>query len=138
MRTAAGVLLLVCVLAGCSSGGGAAADSPATQVACVDAPAALLDRIATGALDGTGMKPVTGKAYLSPDYSKVYFVAVRFSATGIDDQTGVWATNDLDSGTTMSVDGIAKNFTNWPDASKTGAKIEVTDPAVAVAVGCLG
>lgn len=105
---------------------------------CVDAPTALLERIATGALDGTGMKPVTGKAYLSPDYGKVYFVAVRFAATGVEDQTGVWATNGLDTGITMSVDGIAKNFTDWPDAATTGAKIKSTDPAVAVAIGCLG
>jgi len=142
MRTTAGVLLIVGLLAGCAGGGKTDAPAHGTSTTpaaeCTQAPQALLDRIATGALDGTGMVPVTGQVYLSPDYGKVYFVAMRFTATGVEDQTGVWATNGLDSGITMSVDGFAKEFTDWPDSATTDAAIASTDPAVAVAIGCLG
>jgi len=138
MRAIAGVLLVVGMLAGCSSGGDAPGVSAAPAVECATAPQELLDRIATGALDGTGMKPTAGGAYLSPDYENVYFVAVRFAATGVDDQVGVWATNGLDSGITMSVDGIAKTFTDWPDSASTSAAIKSTDPGVKAAIGCLG
>jgi len=142
MRTTAGVLLIVGLLAGCAGGGKTDAAAPGTSTTpaaeCTQASQALLDRIATGALDGTGMVPVTGQVYLSPDYGKVYFVAMRFTATGIEDQTGVWATSGLDSGITMSVDGFAKEFTDWPDSATTDAAITSTDPAVAVAIGCLG
>ena len=142
MRTTALTLMTIGLLAGCAgAAGGDAADPAGTSAAptaeCTQAPQALLDRIATGALDGTGMVPLTGQAYLSPDYGKVYFVAMRFTATGVEDQTGVWATNGLDSGITMSVDGTATQFTDWPDSATTDAAITSTDPAVAVAIGCL-
>src|SRR5665647_85990 len=140
MRTIALALMTVGLLAGCAgtAAGEAASTSAAPGADCTQAPQALLDRIATGALDATGMVPVTDQVYLSPDYGKVYFVAMRFTATGIEDQTGVWATNGLDSGITMSVDGFAKEFTDWPDSATTDAAIASTDPAVAVAIGCLG
>jgi len=126
------------MLAGCSSGGDAPGVSAAPAVECVTAPQALLDRIATGALDGTGMVPVTGQVYRAPNYGETYFVAMTFSAAGIDDATGVWATNGIDSGITMSVDAVAKGFTDWLDASTISTPIASTDPAVAAAIGCLG
>lgn len=142
MRTTALALMTIGLLAGCAGTAAGEADeavstSAAPTAECTQAPQALLDRIATGALDGTGVVPLTGQVYLSPDYGKVYFVAMRFTATGVEDQTGVWATNGLDSGITMSVDGFAKEFTDWPDSATTDAAIASTDPAVAVAIGCL-
>ncbi len=114
------------------------AEPTTASAECTPASQALLDRIATGALDGTGMVPLSGEVYLSPDYGKAYFVAVKFSATGIEDQTGVWVTNDLEFGTTMSVDGTAINFTDWPEASKTDPNLTIADPTASVVIECLG
>ena len=136
------MLLIVGLLAGCAGGGKTDAAAPGTSAAptveCTQASQALLDRIATGALDGVGMVPVTGQVYRAPNYGETYFVAMTFSAAGIDDATGVWATNGIDSGITMSVDAVAKGFTDWLDASTISTPIASTDPAVAIAIGCLG
>lgn len=108
------------------------------EVACEAAPQAVLDAIGSGAQDGTGMAVKAGQMFLSPDFSKVYFVAATFSATGVSDQVGVWATNDpAGTGAVMSVDGTAKQFTVWPDAEKTDAAIRADDPSVNVVKGCL-
>lgn len=109
-------------------------------VACEEVSAELLAKIGAGAQDGTGMVVARGAAYRSPDFEKVWFVAAEFTATGVDPQVGVWATNDLDpsGGIVMSVDGFAKQFTVWPDASTTDAAISGGDPSIDVAKDCLG
>ena len=85
----------------------------------------LLKAIASGQEDGVGMKPVRGVAVRSKDFDKVWMVAMEFKATGIDNQIGVWATNSLNAGggLILAVDGMATNFTVWPDAAKTDAAI---------------
>ena len=81
-----------------------------------------------------------GAAYRSPDFEKVWFVAAEFTATGVEPQVGVWATNSLDpsAGILMSADNMAKQFTVWPDAATTDAQIATTDPAIGSALDCLG
>ena len=85
------------------------------------------------------MKPVRGVAVKSEDFSNVYMVAMEFSATGIENQVGVWATNSLTAsgGTMMAVDGTAKEFTVWPDADQTDAAITSSDDGVAEARAAL-
>lgn len=165
--TYAALLVLVLLLAGCggstdddliTSSEPSAAESPvpATVTAteetepeseegepdalCEDVSPELLAKIETGAQDGTGMVVTRGAAYRSPDFEKAWFVAAGFTATGIDPQVGVWVTNDLDpsGGIVMSADGIAKEFTVWPDASTTDAAISAADPSIKVAQECLG
>lgn len=115
------------------------AASTTTGAGCLTTEPALLQNIAAGAQAGTGLK-MTGraKAVRSPDHVNVFLVAAEFTATGVPTQVGVWATNRLDgSGTFMSVDGLAKQFTSWPDAANTGAKISAGAPAVSAARSCL-
>jgi hypothetical protein len=107
------------------------------NVECISVPSDVLADIASGEENGVGMLPVLGFAVKSPDFSNVYFLAVKFSATGVDDQIGVWARNGIDSGLIMSVDSIAKNFTVWPDADGTGAAIASNDPSVTLSKSCL-
>lgn len=108
-------------------------------LACLDVPADVLTRIATGAQDGTGFAPVRASAFQSPNHGEVYLVALEFAATGVDNSVGVWAANGLtEPGLTLSVDGFAKEFTVWPDASTTDAAIDVTSDGVAEAKECLG
>ena len=130
------------LLAGCAATPEPAPEAPAAAsevAACEVAPQAVLDAIGSGAQEGTGVAVKAGQMLLSPDFSKVYFVAATFSATGVADQVGTWATNDTaGTGLIMSVDGIAKNFTTWTDASTTDAAISGTDPSIDAVKGCLG
>lgn len=115
--------------------------SPAvdTESRALSVPAELLDAIASGEESGVGMKPIRGVAVKSEDFSNVYMVAMEFSATGIEKQVGVWATNSLGagSGIIMAVDGTAKAFTVWPDAGQTDAHITNSDDGVAEARAAL-
>lgn len=92
----------------------------------------LLEAIASGEESGVGMKAVRGVAVKSRDFANVYMVAMEFSATGIPNQVGVWATNSLTAGEglIMAVDGMAKQFTVWPDADETDAGITIMDDGV--------
>ena len=108
-----------------------------SNVQCISIPSNVLSDIASGEEAGVGMIPVVGYAVKSPDFSNVYFLAVKFSATGIDDQIGVWARNGINSGVIMSVDPIAQNFTVWPDADSADAAIASNDPNVKSAKSCL-
>jgi hypothetical protein len=94
---------------------------------------------------GTGkLQFVSAKAVRSPDFNNVYFVAVKFKASGVGNQIGVWAINgklpqkpaDL-AGLTLSVNSIAQQFTVWPDADRTQAQIAKNDRSIAAAIKCL-
>jgi hypothetical protein len=124
-----------------ASGDGGTDNGPDQQsdAVCLSVSLAKAKAIARGAQDGTGFKPLAAAAYRSPDFSKVYFIAVRFSATGVSDQQGVWVSNGLGpgGGLILSADAIAKNFTDWRDASTTDAKISGADPGIEKALDCL-
>jgi len=87
---------------------------------------------------------VSAKAVKSPDFNNVYFVAVKFKASGVGNQVGVWAINgklpqkpgDL-AGLSLSVNSIAQQFTVWPDADRTQAQIAKNDRSIATAIKCL-
>ncbi len=113
------------------------AESATKSPDCISLPASVLETIASGEEPGVGMKSIRGFAVKSADFNNVYFFAIEFSATGISSQTGVWARNGIDSGIIMSVDGFAKEFTVWPDASKTDANISTADRNVLIAKSCL-
>ncbi len=98
---------------------------------CIKATEELLDNIAFLAQDGTGLVPVSGYYIKSPDFVSVYFVAMEFSATGIENQIGVWASNKTDgSNAIYSVDGFAKEFTDWFHSDETDANISPYDPSI--------
>jgi len=112
-------------------------DEPADKRAdCIQLPGSVMSAIASGEQDGVGMSPVIGYAIKSPDFSNVYFMAIEFKATGIGNQVGVWARNGIETGIIMSVDGFAKQFTVWPDASKTDAQISGADRNIDAVKSC--
>ena len=101
--------------------------------------------ILNGNESGTGkLTLVSAAAIRSSDFNNVYFVAVKFKATGVGNQTGVWAVNgklpqkaeDL-SGLTLAINPIAQKFTVWPKGNKTNAKIAMNDRSVAEVIKCL-
>lgn len=106
---------------------------------CIPVDRAMIDGIVSGAQDGTGMQGVSAAAVKSPNFENVYFISVEFSATGVDNQVGVWASNSLTpgEGLILSASSMAKQFTVWPDAASTDAQISPTDPSIAAAEACL-
>ena len=93
----------------------------------------------SGANAGIGAKFLKASAVKSPGSDSVYIVAVKFSATGMAHQVGVFAATALTNGGGMvlAIDGPAKQFSTWPDADKTDVAISGDDPSVAVAKACL-
>lgn len=109
---------------------------PAPSEECLDVPKTLLRAIAKGANDAT-IKPVSGAAVKSRDYSKVYMIAMEFNGLGSPER-GVWASNSLKrgGGVIMSVDGIAKEFTVWPNGP-ADSPMSITDDGAQEALDCL-
>lgn len=157
MKTTGVILAVALLLAGCASEG-TSADEPTTaadddtttsapvedaksepSADCKRVSRAMARAIATGREDGTGLKARRAVAVESPDFSKVYFIAMEFSAPGIGKDVGVWASNSLKpgGGIIMAADGMAQEFTVWPDADSTDAQISKADPSIESARSCL-
>lgn len=76
-------------------------------------------------------------AVKSDDFKSVYMVASRFEMDG-ETYEGVWGVTDLrlNRGLYISVDGMAQEFTPWPD-SANGEKFSIADDGAQEAVDCL-
>lgn len=107
------------------------------KTSCIKLSDSVMNAIASGEEDGVGMSPKVGYAIKSTDFNNVYFLAIEFGASGIENQVGVWARNGIESGIIMSVDGTAKSFTVWPDASSTDAQISGADRNIDLVKSCL-
>jgi hypothetical protein len=130
------VVALALALTGCGGSSPDAASGPPATAACLPASTELLAQIQTQA--DPGVQLLRGAAWKSPDFANVYFVAATFSATGVANQTGVWAAGGLtDPSAIMAVDGFAQQFTSWPDGDSSDAKISAADPGVDRAIACL-
>lgn len=107
--TAALALVALPLLAACGGGGEA---EPAAE--CVAVPE-VAERIAEGAT--FTMEP--GEAFAFEAESGVFYVAMSFTMADGETSDGVWMTDDLGQGMTLSVDAVAKATTSWPDAAET-------------------
>lgn len=140
MKTAIAVAVLGLVgCGGSTSEDESTSSAPEASVACESVPDGDLARLAEGAESDVGTITLTnGRAFKSDDYESVYFIAAELSADGVDGETGVWATNTLPvgSGSLLAVDGIAKQFTVWPDSDTSSAEISSTDSAVSTVRDC--
>lgn len=124
------ILLLAMFLSGC--GGKKEVDYSRVETASNK----QIEKISGGILKET--KAEIGEVYVvkSNDFDNVYFCATRLSGPGIsDDCVGVWAiSGDKESpGMTFSVNGIAKQFSDYPDGSKTQANIKMSDDGADIA-----
>jgi hypothetical protein len=136
--------LAVLTFAACSGddddNGGSGTDEEASGE-CLPVDESTLDAIASTQTEGVGMTPVAGAAWRAPDAEDVTFIAMRFSGTGIDDQVGVWAVDNLDagagSGRAFAVDRTAQELTILPGGDTRDAAIAVDDPGVEGAKNCL-
>ncbi len=108
---------------------------------CVPASNEQLEAIRAGIKDiAQGNDIKSGWAVKSNDFEKVWFVAVKIYGTGMENGTGpgLWAiSGELNSpGMILSVDGFAKEFSSYPDASKTDAAITISDDGAQDALSC--
>jgi hypothetical protein len=88
---------------------------------------------------GSGAQFVKAAGVKSPAFARVYFIAVEFSAPGLDNQVAVFAASELtpSGGPVFAVDEVAQRITDWPDADKSKAAISKNDPYVTAAKACL-
>jgi hypothetical protein len=128
-----GILAATCAAVLALSGCTAAPEADGRP--CVEIPAGWLDRIAEGA-SGVAMTPVAGAGVEHTGGG--YVVAMRFSAPGGDDETGLWALSTLEdtAGNVGAIDGTAKAFTQWP-AIIDGVKLGPSTDGVPEAEDCL-
>ena len=139
-RLLAVIVLAFAVLTGCGGGSTSAESEPSKAPAkadCLEADAGLAKAIIAGDENPAGLKAVKWAGVKSQDF---YFIAIEFSATGVDNQIGVWASDSLKQGgeVIMSADSTAKAFTIWPDADETDAEISDADPSIDDAKACIG
>ena len=132
VASAAVLALAVGALAGCGGG---------KPEGCVEVDDELLANIAEGTTeDGVPITPVAGAAYPSPSTDGLYYVAMEFTAPGVEDgDEGVWLASSLEpnTGGFVAVDGMAQEFTQWPD-TVNGTKFNITADGAQEALDCLG
>ena len=132
------VLLAAVVAASCAfvlvgwgsstSGAPAASGSPGAAASGRATPASngLQRAILKGEFDKGSMTAEHAVVVRSKDFPGVYFVAMKFAASGAGDQVGVWATRDP-HGTTLiwAVDPVAQKYTQWP-VTTASDKLDLT------------
>jgi len=134
------LLLIVAVIAIAAIASMGDDDDPETETAsrCRNVPAAMGDGIATGIEEG--ITASGWQAVKSSDYENLFMIAGRLSGPGMDDDTiGVWASNSLEAGggLILAVNGLAQEFSDWPDGDGTDAETSVTDDGVSEAIECV-
>lgn len=88
--------------------------------------------------DGNQLKYVKGAAVKSAEHEKAYYVAITFDdGTGIGEETGIWGATNLKTGPFRSVDGFAKEFTQWPAGDAAGGDMTVADKGATDAKDCV-
>lgn len=80
----------------------------------------------------------TGYAVKSKQFQNVYIVAAKIYGPGMENGTGpaVWAVGGGNPNAVTSVDGYAKQFSDWPDASDTQAGITMGSDGTQEAKSC--
>lgn len=146
------VLVLIVVAIGSSLFGGGDSESTTEPTGesqqtktfesfgCLEVSETLIDSISQGFDSST----LTGRAagFVASQYSDVKFVAVEFVPDGLSDpEVAVFATNDDDlsdislNGLIISVDGFAKEFSDWGEAPNLG--LSVVDEGARESKECL-
>ena len=119
-----------------TSGGKDSGSGSKSDPNCLPVSMKMLRAIASGG-DNAKLKPIAGAAYRSDDFEKVYMIAMRFNGLGSTEE-GVWASNSLKpgGGLIMSVDGMAEEFTQWPNGT-ADSPMSIADHGAHEALDCL-
>jgi hypothetical protein len=116
---------------------------PAFLARCLDVSVEKINSIETGLTVDTGvfLNHETAQAVKSNDFSKVFFIAAEVDGPEMEGngQIGIWASNDLDDdkGLIFAVGGLAVNFSEWGDGSKTDAHLSLNNDGAEDAEECV-
>lgn len=126
MRT--GIALLALALAGCGQAG---ETNEAAEVECLTVPTAKVEWIASGLTVPGDASLRNARAVRSGVHANAYFVSADIEGPGFEGPGHVitWFVTNLNgsAGVVNSVDDLAKELTEWPDASKTAAAATMSD-----------
>lgn len=114
---------------------------PAEQASrCLDVPEAVVASLNEG-FNTEGLTLRNAKAVKSNSFESVYFISADIQGAGLEgeDDIATFATNSLENGggMFMSVDGVAKEFSVFPDASTTDAKATMSDDGAEQSRNCV-
>jgi len=116
----------------------ASEDKPEKGERCEDVSQTVQDNIQIGILAETGVILTNFQAVRSEDFEKIWMVAALMEGPGMDGDIGVWATNKIDdTGIILAVDGLAQEFSEWPDGDSTDAEMSAADDGVDEAKDCV-
>jgi len=105
---------------------------------CVDGSAAEA-RISDGlTMSQEGVLLTDAVAVASDEPAGFFFVAGELDGDmwELPGDTGVWVTNDLESGEVFAVNGVAREFSGFPVASEIDPLLSDANPAAQQAVFC--
>ena len=136
------LLALVTVLViGCSGAAPAQPQNPQVSSRCVPASAAQMNAIRKGVKHVDPKNDVkSGWAVKSKSFDNVWFVAAKVYGAGMENGSdpGVWAIygSQAKPSLTFSVNGHAKSFSSWPDASTTNVGTTMAIDGAEDALSC--
>jgi hypothetical protein len=110
---------------------------------CLDVPADLVEAIQTSLTKVEGVSTLRfAQAVKSNAFQRVYFISADVEGPGLEatDDVATWAKTGelvLGGGLTMSVPGLATEFSDLPDGSKTDADISRLDDGVLESKRCV-
>jgi hypothetical protein len=113
------------------------------QTGADNVPPALTQAIAEGlTLTGGGSTLTNAKAVKSNDYQRVYFISADIDGAGLEgpDDIGTWAKNGplrVGEGLILSVDSVATEFSDWPDAATTDFMLSMQDDGAEESKDCV-
>ena len=109
---------------------------------CQPASQAQIKAIELGVQDIASYNHVyLARAVKSRDFNNVWMVAAALEGPGLEPKKtiGVWAMGGSpdEPGPVFAVNGFAKTFSIYPDASKTAAGVTLSDDGVKEAIECV-
>lgn len=99
-----------------------------TASRCLDVPTETLSRIESGLKDDD-ITLRNAQAVRSDDFEKVYFISADLQGPELEGTGDIatFAANNIDGpGLVLSVDDVAKEFTDWLHGDREGAQFHVT------------
>lgn len=108
---------------------------------CLDVPPAIVDAILAGLTVTGGGTLRDAQMVKSSDFEAIWFVSAEIDGQEMEDdgEIGTWATNAPKDGygLTYSVDGFAKEFSDWGDGGKTDADLSMSDDGAEESKDCV-
>ena len=132
------ILLPLSLLTSCSS-----EIDPAVLARCENIQPDLIQIIESGlTVNGGGtLETTSASAIKSKSFKNVYFISAEIQGPGMQEQgdIGLWSTNSLTAGKGMifSVNSIAREFSKWPDGTKSKAELSQFDDGAQEAMQCV-